>query len=94
MAKFQKKVSESVINTAPAEFPAANGLQEGTAEVAPPMPMTPELPRGWFQRAWHYLFVAHLLNDQDEIIAFSHTPGSVTVRLSSGHEYCIDKARL
>lgn len=87
------RVKEKVLTRAEVS-PTANGLQEGTAEAAPPMPTPATIQRGWFARTWQYLLTAHLLNDPDEILAFSHAPRSVTVRLASGQEYCIDKGSL
>lgn len=87
------RVKEKVLTRAGVS-PTANGLQEGTAEAAPPMPTPAAIRRDWFERTWHSLLAAHLLNDPDEIVAFSHASRSVTVRLVSGHEYCIDKGNL
>lgn len=88
MARVRK---ETIFGDAEA-MPLANGSQEGLVQAAPPAPMPLPL-NGWFVRTWQYLYEAHLLNDPNEIVAFSQTTRSVTVRLANGQEYCIDKVR-
>lgn len=71
--------------------PSTSSEQEGTGPPAPPRPAA---SGSWFDRTWHYLLVAHLLNDPNEIVAYSQSPSNVTARLSNGSEYCIAKGNL
>lgn len=66
-------------------------MREGAVQTAP---LQPSSSGGWFDRTWHYLFVAHLLNHPDEIVAYTQSPSSVSVRLSNGAEYCLSKGKL
>lgn len=96
MAKFQQKATMP-----PAEARADRDAQdvstgvtdtrEGAVQTAP---LQPSLASGWFDRTWHYLSVAHLLNSPDEIVAYIQSPSSVSVRLSSGAAYCLSKGKL
>lgn len=72
-------------------LPPASSEQEGSGLPAPPRPAA---SGSWFERTWRYLFVAHLLNDPNEIVAYSQSPSNVTARLSNGSEYCIAKGNL
>lgn len=62
----------------------------GIGQPVPPRPA----PRSWFARTWQYLFVRHLLDNPDQIVTFSHSGHSITVRLANGSEYCLMKANL
>lgn len=68
-------------------------LSESDVEMAHPSPR-PAAGRCWFERSWQYLFVNHLINGPDDIVVWSHNRHAVTVTITSGQQFCIDKARL
>jgi hypothetical protein len=62
---------------------------EGATLPAPPPSHSLPLP-SWFARTCAFLGVT----DPNAIVTFSHSAGGVTVKLSSGEEYCLSKDRL
>ena len=104
MATQQQRVVPSTATVPPAKARRADrdvqdvltGDPDKGGEVASAAPLQPSpvahvYASCWFQRTWHRLFTAHLLNSPDEIVAFSHSSSNVRVRLSNGAEYCMMK---
>ena len=62
-------------------------VQREGADPSAPLPPVSARPQGWFARTCVRLGVTN----PDDIIAFSHSPSNVSVRFSSGVEYCLMK---
>ena len=62
-------------------------VQREGAEPSAPLPPVPAVPLSWFARTCARLGLAN----PDDIVAFSHSPSNVSVRLISGAEYCLMK---
>lgn len=96
MAKYQQKATMP-----PAEARAdrdahdvSTGVTDTRGGAVQTAPLQPSSPGRWFDRTWQHLFVAHLVNGPDEIVAYTQSPSSVSVRLSNGAEYCLSKGKL
>ena len=102
MANHRSRVAMPTPPPLPPDMPRADrdaheismGVTDRGWEVASAPPLQPSPIDGWFAQTWQYLLVTHLIDHSNEIVAFTHSPRSVTVRLSNGQEYCLDKERL
>ena len=90
MARFQPKAGPP-----PAEARAdrdaqdvITGVTDKGGEAGQPVPLQPSPRAGWFARTCERLKIA----SPDQIVAFSHSPSSVSVKLADGSEYCLMKA--
>lgn len=90
MARFQPKAGPPLAETradrdAQDVSTGVTDMREGAVQTAP---LQPSSRAGWFARTCERLKIAN----PDQIVAFSHSPSSVSVKLADGSEYCLMKA--